>query len=118
MAISVAATSYIAQQAYSLPSVGGTRSQANTPPGPQTDPLNSAQVNANKDRQLQEARKKDPAAEITSHPGYTFETDSQNRRIMKVSDNKGVLIYQVPSKGELALVEAQDASKQRLALTA
>jgi hypothetical protein len=70
------------------------------------------------EKQAQDARKKDPAAEITAQPGYTFEVDQRNNKIMKVSDSKGVLIYQVPSKGQLALVEAQDAAQKRLQLTA
>lgn len=66
------------------------------------------------------ARKKDPAAEVASFPGFSFEyMDSQ--QVMKVHNAKGVLIYQVPSKGQLALIQAEDSANQagqQLRLTA
>lgn len=37
----------------------------------------------------------------------------EGTRIMKVLDSKDVLIYQVPSKGELALVNAEEAAARR-----
>lgn len=58
------------------------------------------------------ARKKDPAAEVASNPGFRFEYQD-NRQIMKVHNVKGVLIYQVPSKGQLALIQAEDSEQQR-----
>lgn len=39
-------------------------------------------------------------------------------RILKVLDSKEVLIYQVPSKGELALVNAEEAAARRMLASA
>lgn len=70
--------------------------------------------------QEEAARRKDPSAEVSRSPGFKFEfQDSQ--QIMKVHNAKGVLIYQVPSKGQLALIEAEDNAQrlgQQLRLTA
>lgn len=124
MDLSVSATSsaYTAATAYGQAgsaSAPRANAQATTPPsGQDTSSTTASNAQASPDKQLQDARKKNPAAEVTSHPGYAFEVDQQNHKIMKVSDNKGVLIYQVPSKGELALIEAEDSSKKRIQLTA
>lgn len=132
---SAAASSYLPQQAYTSQQGGGSvRADApvaaNSQPKPDAPPSRTGsrsgtQANAatagspgNTDKQAQEARKKNPAAEVTAHPGYAFEVDSQNHKIMKVSDSKGVLIYQIPSKGQLALVSAQENDQKRLQLTA
>ncbi len=124
-----AATSapYMPQQAYSQQ--GGANVSANAT-GPSASSTGQAgatvnvanpgpdQTSASPDRKLQEARKQNPAAAATAQPGYTFEVDPQNHRIMKVNDAKGVLIYQVPSKGQLALVEAQGSTQKNITLTA
>ncbi|MDD4880888.1 MAG: hypothetical protein PHR30_10615 [Gallionellaceae bacterium] len=65
---------------------------------------------------LQEAaRKKDPSppsTEVAQVHGFAFEYEG-TRQVMKVNNEKGVLIYQVPSKGQLALIEVEDDSRQR-----
>ncbi|MFA5081854.1 MAG: hypothetical protein WC474_04815 [Hydrogenophilaceae bacterium] len=65
---------------------------------------------------LQEAsRKKDtdaPSTEVAQVHGFAFEYEG-TRQVMKVNNEKGVLIYQVPSKGQLALIEAEDDARQR-----
>ncbi len=90
--------------------VATSQAQGSGNPQPQATP--------GSEKQYQEVRKKNPAADVTAKPGYSFEVDQKNHKIMKVSDSKGVLIYQVPSKGQLALIESEDASSKRLALTA
>lgn len=63
-------------------------------------------------------RKKDPSATVSLTPGFSFEYQD-NQRVMTVHNAKGVLIYQVPSKGQLALVQAEDKGRnQELRLTA
>ena len=66
------------------------------------------------------------SAQVTSQPvqepapnaGLRFEYENKTQ-VMKVNDNKGILIYQVPSKGQLELIEAQDSNElSRLAQTA
>lgn len=42
----------------------------------------------------------------------------EGTRIMKVLDSKDVLIYQVPTKGELALVNAEEAAAKRILASA
>jgi hypothetical protein len=37
---------------------------------------------------------------------------------MKLQDSKGVLIYQIPSKGQLALLRATEAAASRVDTTA
>lgn len=49
--------------------------------------------------------------------GFLFEYEN-NVQVMKVQDSKGVLIYQVPSKGQLALIAAEDESEPQLSRTA
>ena len=66
------------------------------------------------------ARRRDPATETARSPGFVFEFQD-SRQVMKVHNAKGVLIYQVPSKGQLALIEAEEAANRansRLRLTA
>jgi len=135
MDLSVSATtaSYLPQQAYSRQGGSGARVDAvatavnaqtavatNTvgQPGKSQSDNTGTQTATTPDKQAQEAGKKNPAAEVTAKPGYAFEVDQQNHKIMKVSDAKGVLIYQVPSKGQLALVEAEESAQKRIALTA
>ncbi|MFZ5483318.1 MAG: hypothetical protein ACOZB0_03735 [Pseudomonadota bacterium] len=66
------------------------------------------------------ARRRDPVAEPARSPGFVFEFQD-SRQVMKVHNAKGVLIYQVPSKGQLALIETEEAANRldpRLRLTA
>jgi hypothetical protein len=131
MDISVTApsVSYSIPQAYNLQGGAGSRStpaavtvatHADTlvQSGASQGNASEAQSSTSPDQQLQEARKKSPAAEVNSQPGFAFELDPKNHRVMKVNDNKGVLIYQVPSKGQLALIEAQESAQKTLRLTA
>lgn len=46
-----------------------------------------------------------------------FESE-EGSRVMKVLDSKDVLIYQVPSKGELALIKAEEAAARRILASA
>ncbi len=59
-----------------------------------------------------------PVQEPAPDAGLRFEYENKTQ-VMKVNDNKGILIYQVPSKGQLQLIEAQDSSElPRIAQTA
>lgn len=40
--------------------------------------------------------------------------DQDGTRVMKVMDRKDVLIYQVPTKGELALVKSEESGVRRM----
>lgn len=57
------------------------------------------------------ARRKDPGAEVARNAGIRFEYQD-NHQVMKVNNTKGYLIYQVPSKGQLALIQAEEAAQQ------
>jgi hypothetical protein len=55
----------------------------------------------------------------TAHPPAAHEPPRQaafrfeyadNTRIMKLQDSKGILIYQIPSKGQLAILQATEAA--------
>lgn len=46
-----------------------------------------------------------------------FEED-EGTRVMRVMDRKDVLIYQVPTKGELALIRAEEAAARRMLVRA
>lgn len=62
----------------------------------------------------------DAVNELARNPGFQFEYEDR-RQVMKVHNARGVLIYQVPSKGQLALIQAEEAAAQRseqLSLTA
>lgn len=124
LSVNAAATTYLPVQAYSQ-QAGQAASAA--PPNPSANvqnqsasqaDTNAAQSSSNLERQLQAARKKNPTAEVAGQRGYNFEVDLQNHKIMKVNDNQGYLIYQVPSKGELTLVTARESEQKRLQLTA
>jgi hypothetical protein len=51
-----------------------------------------------------------PAQETEKLAGFRFEYED-NVQVMKVQDSKGVLIYQVPSKGRLALIETEESGQ-------
>ena len=76
-------------------------------------------------RDAQALRQEESAREArntaTSQPvrpsGFEFE-NKDNTQLMKVNDSKGVLIYQVPSKGQLALLEATEATSSKVKTTA
>ncbi|NTV94049.1 MAG: hypothetical protein HGA75_01350 [Thiobacillus sp.] len=70
-----------------------------------------ASAEAQKARE-ESARKQEANTEAVRNPGFTFEYEGRHE-IMKVHNGKGFLIYQVPSKGQLALVEAEDSAQQR-----
>lgn len=55
----------------------------------------------------EDIRDKEPVSDSSRAPGFSFEYQDSHR-VMKVHNVKGVFIYQVPSKGQLALVEADD----------
>lgn len=69
-------------------------------------------------KQAQNAQGHGAANASASVENITFQIDQQNHRIMKLNDAKGVLIYQIPSKGQLALITAQESEQKRLALVA
>lgn len=69
-------------------------------------------VVAEREKEIREAQK-NPAKEPVRSPGVVVEYDQSGNRITEVRDNKGVLIYQVPSKGQLALVEAAERASNR-----
>ena len=50
-------------------------------------------------------------AEISRVPGFSFEYQDHHQ-VMKVQNIKGALIYQVPSKGQLTLIEAEDNTQR------
>lgn len=126
------ATSYLPAQNYaqqaSVRSNGGTDAQSrdagassadNRAPSTDRTELSPASLEAQKARE-EAARRQDPAAEVSSTPGFSFEYEG-NRQVMKVHNAKGVLIYQVPSKGQLALIQAEDSAQEgssQLRLTA
>lgn len=54
------------------------------------------------------------SAGAPSRPVFEVEYEGKHR-VLKVNDSKGVLIYQVPSKGQLHLIQAEE-NKVRMAL--
>jgi hypothetical protein len=64
----------------------------------------------------QEARR-EQALQAASGGSIQFE-QAEGTRIMKVLDSKDVLIYQVPPKGELMLVRAEEAADRRAPIKA
>ena len=64
-----------------------------------------------------EVRSKATDVEAEQNPRFLFEYEN-SRQIVKVQNSQGVLIYQVPSKGQLALIEQADsAEKSSIQLT-
>lgn len=85
-------------------------------------PANQARLSPEETQKAREAaaRRKEPGAEVARVHGFAFEYEG-NRQVMKVNNEKGILIYQVPSKGHLALIEAEENTRKRsqqLSLTA
>lgn len=72
--------------------------------------LSPASAEAQKARE-EAARKQDPSTEKPRSPGFSFEYQDR-QQVMKVHNGKGVLIYQVPSKGQLALIQAEEAASR------
>ncbi len=60
----------------------------------------------------EEERKAEASAAAPQLAGFSFEYQDR-QQVMKVHNGKGVLIYQVPSKGQLALIQAADNDAQR-----
>lgn len=73
-----------------------------------------AQVDA-----LRTARQEQGEPDIQSDiPGAIQFDSEEGTRVMKVLDSRDVLIYQVPSKGELALIRAEEAASRRVLVRA
>lgn len=67
-------------------------------------------------RAAQEAQREQT---IQSNIAGTIQFDEEEgTHIMKVLDSKDVLIYQVPSKGQLTLVKAEEAASRRMLIRA
>lgn len=114
-------TPFLASPAYSQAvarSGGAEASERSNPEGrreaSQPAILNPASAEAQRD---EAARRRDPAAESAQAPGFVFDYEG-NQRVMKVNNQKGALIYQVPSKGQLALIEAEEDRTDKVRLTA
>lgn len=128
LGVSTATATYLPAQAYAQPAVvresrsAETVSKIETTGGSRQDTSAQAESSpaslaAQKARE-EAARKNDPSATVSLSPGFSFEYQD-NQRVMKVHNAKGVLIYQVPSKGQLALIQAEDKGRnQELRLTA
>lgn len=58
-------------------------------------------------REKREAQQTDTSA-INSRPRIQFK-DSEGTRVMEVYDSKAILIYQVPPKGALLLIQSQES---------
>ena len=67
-------------------------------------------------RASQEARR-EQTLQAASGGSIQFEHED-GTRIMKVMDSKDVLIYQVPPKGELMLIRAEEAADRRAPIKA
>jgi hypothetical protein len=68
-------------------------------------------------REVEREARAGRANETSKTAGFEFEY-KDSTQVMKVNDSKGVLIYQVPSKGQLALLEATDPSAAQVKTTA
>jgi len=85
-------------------------------------PANGVVLAMPEDRGTREraGRQAEAVSELARNPGFQFEYEDR-RQVMKVHNGRGVLIYQVPSKGQLALIQAEEVATQRseqLSLTA
>ncbi|TCJ17094.1 hypothetical protein EZJ19_03865 [Parasulfuritortus cantonensis] len=114
MDLSIPSNVAYSPQAQVVSQVGGARTSQGT--------LDATDANASRQRQPTDTREtgrqnaaraaNDTArtateTEVARSRGYEFDYE-ESRRVVKVNDSKGVLIYQVPSKGRLALIEAED----------
>lgn len=132
ISVSAITTAYVPMQAYGQQGVvaaaqaglttatgspqtlaSSTSSQTNSQSQPST-----AESQSSASAQSQNRRAENAASTTSSVANFTFEVDQQNHRIMKLSDGNGVLIYQIPSKGQLALITAQENEQKHLALVA
>lgn len=76
----------------------------------------AAQARADDLRAIQETRR-EPNHQIQA--GGSIQLDlEEGTPVMKVLDSKDILIYQVPSKGELAVVKAEEAAALRMLVSA
>lgn len=75
-----------------------------------------AEARAEALRAARETLNERPAPTVTTGGSIEFEQD-EGTRVMKVLDSKDVLIYQVPPKGQLTLIKAEEAAaREALAL--
>lgn len=75
-----------------------------------------AEARAKALRAAREALDERPAPTVTTGGSIEFE-QNEGTRVMKVLDSKEVLIYQVPPKGQLTLIKAEEAAaREALAL--
>lgn len=132
--VSAVATTFIPQQAYGQPGMVAAAAQASptasTTNSRQTPTLpaasqagsqpqsNATDLQSSASTQSKNTRAQNTASAASSVANFTFEVDQQNHRIMKLSDGNGVLIYQIPSKGQLALITAQENEQKHIALVA
>ncbi len=83
---------------------------------PTRETRQQAEAQAETLRATREAPKERPAPTVTTGGSIEFEQD-KGTRVMKVLDSKDVLIYQVPPKGQLTLIQAEKAAaREALAL--
>lgn len=98
----------------SLPTTPGARAPGagregvgESPTGDQRQAETIAEVQREAARQA--ARTETPLVELRLIRGGHIEfTDEQGRRVMRVLDSKDVLIYQVPPRGHLTLLQAAE----------
>ncbi len=76
----------------------------------------TAQAQAENLRAAQEVQREQDNQTKT---GGSIQLDlEEGTHVMKVLDSKDILIYQVPSKGELALVKAEEVAARRMLVSA
>jgi hypothetical protein len=94
----------------------GSESNAVAPGSLRDNPEQSAPARADALRStLEDQRKQAEQSNIAGRIQFDMEEGS---RVMKVLDSKDVLIYQVPSKGELTLIKAEEAASRRMLVRA
>lgn len=111
------ATAYLPVQAYAQPAAGrdqGAALQDQAAAAAERQAVRGESVSVSLDAQQaqeEEARRKNPGTEVARSPGFSFEYQDKHQ-VMKVHNSKGFLIYQVPSKGQLALIQAEENPQQ------
>jgi hypothetical protein len=76
----------------------------------------AARAQAENLRAAQEAQREQ---DNQTKAGGSIQLDlEEGAHVMKVLDSKDILIYQVPSKGELAVVKAEEAAARRMLVSA